>query len=255
MAEVPTPPTPPTPKAAVKGGAKGLKGILSGKPTWMWIAGFTVLVGVAVLAYRREKNAPLASDDPEGADFADGGGYYTSSPVTGSYGGYDMPIDTGSAGGGGGGMPGYGYMPSADPAPAMEPMEPFQIELVYPEQAPAAPESPSWSQLSEFFAAVNAQQAAAARRPTGGGTQPKRSTVGHKPTPEQARQTAIANRSVVAAAQAKGKPAPFPTGKVKNEAKAPPGFPHPGNHGYYRNERDKKGHYHLYQSGKKVYVK
>lgn len=86
-----TPPTPPTPKAA----AKGLGGVVKGKPAWVWVAGITVLIGVAYLAWNRggAKPAEEETTEPQG-DMAVGdyGGYY---PVAtqGAYGGYDEPID------------------------------------------------------------------------------------------------------------------------------------------------------------------
>lgn len=89
--------TPPTPKAA----AKGVAGLFKNKPAWVWIAGVTVLLGAAYLAFRRGQ-APAdampdetTAEDPYAADVmaeGDYGGYY---PVAtqGAYGGYDVPPD------------------------------------------------------------------------------------------------------------------------------------------------------------------
>lgn len=98
MAEVPTPPKPPTPKAA----AKGLAGVFKGKPAWVWIAGVTVLIGVAYLAMKgnQKDDSESPADDAEGyaedqMAVGDYGGYY---PVAseGAYGGNDQPYDIGA---------------------------------------------------------------------------------------------------------------------------------------------------------------
>lgn len=82
-----TPPPPPSPKAA----AKGLAGVLKGKPAWMWVAGVTVLVGFAYLAWMRgrgDQNMEASGAMPEDSDIGPVGGNY------GYYGGGDGSIMT-----------------------------------------------------------------------------------------------------------------------------------------------------------------
>lgn len=97
-----TPPTPPHPKAA----AKGLAGVFKNKPTWMWIAGVTTILGVAYFVWRNGQHADAtaaatADGSPETApvgpvggvyDYSDGAGL-THAPTQGAFGGYDSPMD------------------------------------------------------------------------------------------------------------------------------------------------------------------
>jgi hypothetical protein len=138
-----TPPTPPTPRAA----AKGLSGVFKGKPAWLWVAGITVLLGVAYLTLNR-KNEEDPSETGGGEYTDDGqmavgdyGGYY---PVAtqGAYGGYDEPQDWAPV--------------TTDNAGEPEP-SPITVNVTYP--APVA----------------------GGKAPTGGGTTPARGTPNHKP--------------------------------------------------------------------------
>lgn len=98
-----TPPKPPTPKAA----AKGLSGLFKKQPKWVLIAGFTVLVGVAFMAWKRSQAGDPTADtmdgtsdevlyeQPDGPMMAGdyGGGYITAPATQGAFGGYDSPSD------------------------------------------------------------------------------------------------------------------------------------------------------------------
>lgn len=95
MADV-TPPKPPTPKAA----AKGLAGILKGKPAWMWVAGVTVLVGVAYVVWRNgQRTEETVADDgsseygPVAGEYGYGDEFVTPAATQGAFGGYDSPLD------------------------------------------------------------------------------------------------------------------------------------------------------------------
>lgn len=83
-----TPPTPPHPKAAVK----GLAGHLKGKPAWMYVAGITVIIGLAFFIRRRESAAtgdtPNVVDNTTGAV---GDNSLFPSASQGAFGGYSDP--------------------------------------------------------------------------------------------------------------------------------------------------------------------
>lgn len=100
MPDIPTPPKPPTPKAA----AKGITGLLKGRNKWVLVAGFTVLAGVAYLAWKRgtepvtedEEVEPLTGDlDDLTSDYGPvagvAGDYTSPAPTQGAFGGYDSP--------------------------------------------------------------------------------------------------------------------------------------------------------------------
>lgn len=87
-----TPPKPPSPKAA----AKGLKGILKDKPAWMWVAGVTVLMGVAYLVWRNGQNTEpdatvegYADEGPVAGEYGYGDEYVSPAATQGAFGGYD----------------------------------------------------------------------------------------------------------------------------------------------------------------------
>lgn len=92
-----TPPKPPGPAAA----GRGVKGIFKGKPAWVWVAGVTVLIGVAYLAWSRGSRPATTettdTPDPTSVDpYYDGTGgqamYATPGASQGAYGGYDAPL-------------------------------------------------------------------------------------------------------------------------------------------------------------------
>lgn len=92
------PPKPPTPKSA----GKGLAGVFKGKPAWVWIAGITVLIGVAYIARRRSQAAadvtPSVVDNTSGS-VGDGSLYPSASQ--GAWGGYSDPgLSSGDGSGG-----------------------------------------------------------------------------------------------------------------------------------------------------------
>jgi hypothetical protein len=227
------PPTPPNPAHAVKHVGKGVKGALTGHSKWIYIAGATVLVGVAYLVWRNGRNTPPASNTVD-APAVDTSGFYPDS-TQGAFGGYSDP--------------GYGdnSLPVL-PDPALTSMDPLPttpvvINMGYPmPTTDAANVDPVATSL-------------VASTPTGGGTQPKRTVAAHRITAAQARAEATRNRGLFATATKADDPKGVVTAMPKGNT-APPGFPHKGPHGWYRNEYDskKKKHFHLYQSGKKVYL-
>src|SRR5436190_4157108 len=157
--EAARPPKPPTPKA-VAGHAKGF---LKRQPMWVWIAGVTVLMGVAFIVYKRQQAASM--EDPNAADgTADygpqvagdlGGGYVSAAPTQGAYGGFDSPL------------PVQGDLPEAAGAA----MPTFQFYLGgQPADVGAAGAAAEGDTIS-----TNVVPA----MPTGGGTQPKRSATAH----------------------------------------------------------------------------
>lgn len=79
--------------------AKGLGGIFKGKPAWIWVAGVTILLGVAYITLRKGQ-ATTAEDDAVDTQTDDGTSYdygevptYTTTGSEGAYGGYDQPQD------------------------------------------------------------------------------------------------------------------------------------------------------------------
>lgn len=92
-----TPPHPPHPKQVAKGAA----GILKGHPTWVWVAGVTVLVGVAYFVWRNGRSAAVADTPtpvPQDATTGPVAGDYSydnslvPAATQGAYGGYDSPM-------------------------------------------------------------------------------------------------------------------------------------------------------------------
>lgn len=95
-----SPPHPPNPKTA----AKGLAGIIKGKkPMWVWVAGVTVLIGVAYVVWKRGQAATTTDTGTVPVDSSTGpvsGDYgYDNSLVPaasqGAYGGFDTPLGSG----------------------------------------------------------------------------------------------------------------------------------------------------------------
>lgn len=79
--------------------ARGLGGVFKGKPAWVWIAGATILLGVAYMTLKRGQ-ATTAVDDTQATQVDDGTSYdygqvptYTTTGSEGAYGGYDQPQD------------------------------------------------------------------------------------------------------------------------------------------------------------------
>lgn len=117
----PKPPTPGDAAKAVKGHVKGVAGILKGKPAWMWVAGITVLVGVAYLAWHRSANQVESSTTTDPAA-GDGTG-----AVGGSFSdGYVTPAPTQGAGD-------FGTGTVTDNAGSPEPMPPVIVNVTYPD--------------------------------------------------------------------------------------------------------------------------
>lgn len=236
------PPAPPGPKKV----AKGLGGALKGKPAWVYIAGVTVLVGVAYLFFRRGSGGatdPTVQQDSGTADYgpdpyapgfgvggAAGGGYVGADPGLGSFGGGDVPF------------PDSGFQTLPD-AQGVDSTLPWWADPAY---------AGNWIPASLLPLIIKGQDSPtqATPTPTGGGL-PKSKPAAHAITPQAARAEAMKNRKL----PLKKLPPGVLTTKPKSGAVAPAGFAHAGPHGWYRQEKDKKGQFHLYQSGKKVYVK
>jgi hypothetical protein len=234
MTEVPDaakPPAPPGPKAAGKSVASKLKG----QPKWVYVAAFGVFLGVAYLAWKKSHAEPPPEDPGALSDVSPDTGLLT--------GDYTYPDPTQGAGGFfGGDSP----VDTSDDAGSLSPIN------IYVGGQPGSIPNPANGDVP----------AAATPAPTGGGL----------PSPVSAatRQAVVQTFAGVPYQVSPGetpRPLAVPTAASALAAKSllgsnidmhsetpPPGFPHKGPHGWYRNERDSKGPYHLYQSGQKVRV-
>jgi hypothetical protein len=86
-----TPPAPPSPAKAASAAHKGVKGVLTGKPTWMYVTAAAVVLGLALLWWRRGQSAdpgPIV-EDTTGASAGDPSLFPAASQ--GAYGGYSDP--------------------------------------------------------------------------------------------------------------------------------------------------------------------
>lgn len=212
MSEAPTPPKPPTPPAV----GKHLKGKLTGHPKWVYVAGITVLIGVAYIAWQKSRNAATATPVDDGSTYSTpdpNSGFYPDA-TQGAFGGYSDP----------------GFL---DPQSALDPITPD----------PSGPGAldPNPVVINLGFPAPTTQMAAPVSNPlpmvpTGGGTAPARTVAVHLPPKSGGK--------VVDSAP--------PT----NMGGCPKSYPNKSEHGCFRREYDpkRKRHYHLYSDGEKVWL-
>jgi hypothetical protein len=248
MAEVPTPPKPPSPKDAAGGAKAGLKKV----PKWGWYAMGVVFVGVLYLTLR---NRSVTDEQPLDQGMDDPTADVYPAPTQGAYSGGDYPTSDG------GGTSYDGGQAGLDTA----------MQLVsWLDQRDA--DRAAW-----YTTGPEPTPGDSGASPTTGGGPPGRTVTTHLAKPKNVTKNGkfyhvynygksnekwvyIRPASQTTPTPARGTTTPHATqqggsgGAAQSREVAPKGYPHKGPHGWYRQERDKKGPYHLYQNGTKVRV-